>query len=268
MVDRSKALVTRGALERVLARAAELQGTTGEEGERDTLTEAQVEDLAKEVGLSPQHVRQALAEERARIAPIQVGGTGLGYQLFGADRVGAQRVVRGKPERLLATIDRWMQKDEALRVMRQRPDFISWEPARGVVGSLRRMLGTGDFALARADEINATVVPVDEGSTLVRLQASFGALRSAMGSRTMLGTGVGAAATTVAVTIMNIAVPIAIVPLVALGAGAYYSGRRTQHHATQRAALSLEQLLDRLDKGDTQTPSFLKMIESALPPGR
>lgn len=268
MVDRSKALVTRAALERVLARAAELQGTSGDEGERDTLTEGQVEDLAKEVGLSSQHVRQALAEERARIAPIAVAGSGLGYQLFGADRVGTQRVVRGKPERLLATIDRWMQKDEALRVMRQRADFISWEPARGVVGSLRRMMGTGDFALSRANEVNATVVPVDQDSALVRLEANFAALRSAMGSRTLLGTGFGAAATTVAVVIMNVAVPLAIVPLIALGAGSYYSGRRTQQHATGRAQLSLEQMLDRLDRGDTQTPSLIKMIESALPPVR
>jgi hypothetical protein len=268
MLDRSKAVVTRGALERVLARAAELQGASGEEGEPDSLTEAQVEELAKEVGLSAQHVRQALAEERARIEPMAVSGSGLGYQLFGANRVGAQRVVRGKPERLLATLDRWMQKDEVLRVMRQRPDFISWEPARGVVGSLRRMLGTGDFALARADDINASVVPVDEEFTLVRLQANFAALRSAMGSRAALGTGFGAAASTVAMLVMNVAVPFAIVPLVALGAGSYYSGRRTQQHATLRALLSLEQLLDRLERGDANSPSLLRMIESALPPSR
>src|SRR5689334_797488 len=106
-MDRSKAVVSRAALERVLARAAELQDASGEETERpETLTESQLEELAREVGLAPQHVRQALAEERARIQPIAIGGTGMGYQLFGVDRVGAQRVVRGKPDRVLATLDR------------------------------------------------------------------------------------------------------------------------------------------------------------------
>src|SRR5688500_2127146 len=183
MVDRSKSVVTRGALERVLARAAELQGTSGEEGEPDTLTEAQVEELGKEVGLSPEHIRQALAEERARMTPLAVSGSGIAYELFGADALGAQRVVRGKPDRILSALDRWMQKEEGLKIKRQRSDFITWEPARGVFGSLRRMLGTGDFALTRGDEVTATVVAVDEEFTLVRLQVSFGALRSAMGNR-------------------------------------------------------------------------------------
>src|SRR5437870_1498468 len=111
MVDRSKAVVSRAGLERVLARAAELQNASGDDTERpETLTEAQIEELGKEVGLSPQHVRQALAEERARIQPLATTGSGVGYQLFGIDRVAAQRVVRGRPDRILAALDRWMQR--------------------------------------------------------------------------------------------------------------------------------------------------------------
>jgi len=52
----------RSSLERVLARAAELQSTTGETGEE--FTEEQLLELGREVGLSPQNLRQALAEER------------------------------------------------------------------------------------------------------------------------------------------------------------------------------------------------------------
>src|SRR5215210_5435276 len=124
-MDRSKAVVSRAGLERVLARAAELQTASGDDAERpETLTEAQIEELGKEVGLSPQHVRQALAEERAHIQPLATSGAGIGYQLFGVDRIAAHRVVKGRPDRILAALDKWMQREEGLKVMRQRPDFI------------------------------------------------------------------------------------------------------------------------------------------------
>ena len=267
-MDRSKAVVGRAALERVLARAAELQDASGDETERpETLTEAQVEELAREVGLAPQHVRQALAEERARIQPIAVSGMGVGYQLFGVDRVGAQRVVRGKPERVLASLDRWMQRDEGLKVMRQRPDFIIWEPSRGIFESVRRVFGSGDYALVRANDVSATVVPVDEEFTLVRMEATFGSLRSEMGSRTILGTVFGAAGSGVAL-VLGVMAPVAVIPGVVVSAASYYSARRTHQHATHRAALSLEQALDRLERGESTQPSLLRMIESALPPSR
>jgi hypothetical protein len=267
-MDRSKAIVTRGALERVLARAAELQGAGGEDGDsHETLTEAQVEELGREVGLSAQHIRQALAEERARVEPLEMPGTGLAFQLFGADRVGAQRVVRGRSERVLATLDRWMQKEEWLLVVRQRPDRILWEPRRGLLGSIRRMLGSRDYVLSRADEIGATVVPVDDESTLVRLEATFTSLRRAMAGQTAAGAVVGGAGTGVAV-LLNAMIPVAVIPVVGLSAIAYYSSRRTQRRAVQRASLVLEQVLDRLERGDASTPSLIRLIESALPPTR
>jgi len=52
----------RAALERVLGRAAELQA--GGADAPETLTEAQLLEIGREVGLSPEHLRQALAEER------------------------------------------------------------------------------------------------------------------------------------------------------------------------------------------------------------
>src|SRR3954465_12435710 len=58
------ARLDRASLERVLARAAQLQGATGDASEADQFTEEQLIELGKEVGLSPQHLRQALAEER------------------------------------------------------------------------------------------------------------------------------------------------------------------------------------------------------------
>src|SRR5918911_9272 len=101
----------RGALERVLARAAELQARTGEPEE--VLTEDQILDLGKEVGLSAEHLRQALAEERTRVA-LPPDENGLAAKLLGGARVGASRTVPGKPREILNAIDVWMQREECL----------------------------------------------------------------------------------------------------------------------------------------------------------
>lgn len=269
-MEPSKVPVTRAALERVLARAAELQSATGEPVEStESLTEAQVLELGREVGLSPMHLQQALAEERARIVPAGAPDTGLARRLFGPSRVSAQRVVPGTPARLLELIDRWMQRDELLRTVRVRPDARVWEPTGGLVGSLRRAFSGRDYALFRAGEISATVVPVDTSTTLVRLEADYGALRSSLGQHTVSGAVVGSGVAALALVFAT-AIPaaIAVLPGVAIAAGSYYRSRGTQRHALQRAQLSLEQILDRLESGSTDTPSLLRMIEAALPQSR
>lgn len=266
MNDRSKALVTRTQLERVLARAAELQGLSADSAEpSDALTEAQVEELGREVGLSAASIRQALAEERAR-SVITAEDSGIATSLLGDSRVGSQRIVPGAPPRVLDTLDRWMQRDELLRLVRQRSDMRVWEPGRGLVDSLRRAFGSRDYALLRANEIVATVVPVEENS-LVRIEADFSQMRSSGVTQTVLGAGVGGAATTAAL-VMNVMIPVAVVPAVGVTALAYFAARRRQRHALQRGLLSIEYVLDRLERGEKEPPSFMKIIESALPPPR
>src|ERR1041384_2113959 len=87
------ARLDRASLERVLARASELQAGRGDIVEE--FTEAQLLDLGKEVGLSAQHLRQALAEERTRsIVPDAAPGFASG--IFGPSRVRAGRTIPGK----------------------------------------------------------------------------------------------------------------------------------------------------------------------------
>jgi len=59
------ARLDRSALERVLARAAELQAAELDPGEY--ISEERLLEIAKEVGLAPHHMRQALAEERTLV---------------------------------------------------------------------------------------------------------------------------------------------------------------------------------------------------------
>src|SRR5437764_354912 len=100
----------RSALERVLARAGELQSSAGD-APSEGFTEEQIIDLGNEVGLAPEHLRQALAEERTRpLAPEAEHG--LAARVIGPALVHASRTVAGTPREVLATIDGWMQREE------------------------------------------------------------------------------------------------------------------------------------------------------------
>src|SRR6478736_8138622 len=154
--------IDRSSLERVLARASELQAGSGETP--DEFTEDQLLDLGKEVGLSPQHLRQALAEERTR-SVVPEDESGVSASLFGPSRVRAERTVPGKSDDVLGSIDVWMQRTELLIVKRHHADRIVWEPRHDFLVGIKRALKVGgrDYALSQAFEASATVVQVDEG---------------------------------------------------------------------------------------------------------
>src|SRR6476659_5624802 len=94
----------RSALERVLARAAQLQGTANDADPSEQFSEEQLIELGKEVGLSPQNLRQALAEERTR-SDVPDDERSMATSMFGPSRVRASRTVPGRPEDVLAAID-------------------------------------------------------------------------------------------------------------------------------------------------------------------
>ena len=105
------ATIDRAAVERVLARALELQSGASGGDAADRLTEAQLLDLAKEVGLDPVNLRQALAEERTRVAVPEEKG--VLAALYGGATVSAQRIVTGTPAQVLQALDDWMQRQES-----------------------------------------------------------------------------------------------------------------------------------------------------------
>ncbi|HTI64628.1 MAG TPA: hypothetical protein VL524_13965 [Gemmatimonadaceae bacterium] len=241
----------RAALERVLARAAELQGKSGDSGDQpEEFTEEQLIELGKEVGLTPQVLRQAVAEERTR-SVLPDDEHGVGAALFGPSRVSAVRTVDGRPSDALATIDAWMQRQELLIVKRHHADRIVWEPRRDFLVGLKRALRAGgrDYALSRAFEVAATVIAVDDARVHVALEADFRTQRRVALSQTTTGAVVGAAATA-SLLVIGAMPLIAIVPVI-VGPALGYSGARVVNgHIITRAQLALEQLLDRLERGE------------------
>jgi hypothetical protein len=250
----------RAALERVLARAAELQAAEADPGEL-TLTEAQILDVGNEVGIPAKHLRQALAEERSRVeVPVERGRIAA---LFGAATVSASRTVRGTPNTIFEKLDEAMQRDESLRVKRRFPDRIAWEPRGGMATEFRRIMNVGGhgYRLARAEEVAATVIAVDAERSIVRLDASLANVRKQRivgGSGMVLASGVA----TGVLLALGVMAAVAALPVAAGVVGGYFVARS---HTPQVAGaqLALEQMLDRLERGELQRPSLLSGIAAS-----
>lgn len=250
----------RTAVERVLARAAQLQSSDTGELPAERMTEAQLLELGREVGLSPEHLRQAIAEERTRV-PMAEPRSGAMEALVGPAFVSATRTIRINGPGALVQLDAWMQHEECLAVMRRFDDRILWEPRRGFLSQVKRGLDLGGrgFVLSRAHTVAGTVVRIDDTRALVRLDADFtGFRRQAAGTGAVVATlGAGASGTAV---VLGVMLPVAVVPAVALAIGGMYQARARQRAVAARAHLVLEQILDRLERGELARPSLLGAI--------
>lgn len=258
----------RTGLERVLARAAELQALTAEPSEG--MSELQLEEVGKEVGISSEHIRQALAEERTRVTVPEESGTVGAW--FGSTIATASRIVRGTQAEVLAKLDGWMQGEECLRSRRRFIDRLTWEARRDLLGSIQTgfNLRGRAYALTPASEVGATVVPIDGERVLVRLDADLSVSRrrsagwsAVVASLSVLGAGA-------LVSISSVADGSMLVAGVTGGVWALSGGvasiaiARAQRRRLARAQLSLEQVLDRLEHGEIKSKpaSLLDLLVS------
>lgn len=269
----ARPMLDRAALERVLARAAELQANGTEPlGE---MTEEQLVDLGREVGLDPRLIRQAILEERSRITVAE--DASFAGRLAGPTWASASRVVAGTPAQLLAAVDRWMQREENLQVKRRVADRMSWEPRRDIVGTIKRgfRVGGRGYYLSHATEVAATVMGAEGGRTLVRLDADLSGSRRARmrGGVATAGGGLAAGAGIVTIgTVLSVFPPVAIavgVGVVAIGGVRGVQVARHHREVVARAQLALEQVLDQLEHGPAGPGSVLAtLIDAATRPPR
>lgn len=261
-------LLDRQALERVLARAAELQGAGAMPDSGDLISEAQLREIGNEVGLSQATVDQALAEERTRINVPEERG--LVAQVAGAGFATATRTVPGNPRDVLAAIDGWMQREECLQVQRRFSDRITWEPQRGLFGKIRRTVnlsGRG-YYLVDARQVSATVLPVDATRVVVRLDADIHQSRARrvglggviVGAGGIMGGLVGLGLVIAHLPLL-IAAGAAVLPFAGGTAGGYKVAR-SHRSVLSSVQLALEQVLDRLEHGEFARPGLLGAIAS------
>lgn len=261
----------RGALERVLTRAAELQAHTLEPAEG--MSEQELVQLGGEVGISADFMRRALAEERTRVDLPAEGAAGSAALtgLFGPERISAARIVRGSPAALLAALDEWMLRQESMLSIRRLSDRLTWEPRRDFLGNLQRGLNFRGrrFELVAANEVAASVAAVDEQRSLVRLDADLAPARrhSVIGSGVVAGGGVASASGIVALATMFPEGSLLIGGLVGgvwAGLGVLIASgvARAQRRKVSRVQVALEQILDRLERDEIKpsSPSFLDLL--------
>ena len=255
-VPKQQTLLDRQALERVLARAAELQGAGSIPDSTEMLSETQLREIGAEVGLTPATINQALAEERTRVTVPEERG--FVASIAGGRLASATRTVPGTQSQVMGALDAWMQREECLQVERRFADRITWEPQRGVFGKIKRAVnisGRG-YHLVDAQHVSATVLPVDANRVVVRLDADLSASRS----RRLAGGSAMTAAGTVGSALLGLGLVIAHLPLILAaglavipfvgGAAGGYAIARGQRKVLTGVQLGLEQILDRLEHGD------------------
>lgn len=254
--------LTRSALERVLARAAELQASVGDE-DAGALTEEQLIELGKDVGLSGEHLRQALAEERSRpLLPRQAGWLGT---ITGVSAVTAARTVSGTSAAVLATLDAWMQGGETLRVKRRFTDQLVWESRSDVFATIRRALRIGGrgYDLTPANDVSAIVAPAGADRVHVRIVADFSATQgqraaaAGVASAVMLMAGVP-------LVVIGVAAALAAIPPLLGASAVIYVTRRQYRRLLARAQVALEQALDRLEFGEARPATGAQVLLEKL----
>ncbi len=265
MADES---ISRVALERVLARASELQANAPGDAS-DTISEARLLEIAQEVGLDVNHVRQAMAEERAQL-PMTVADRGPLLDALGEVFVGAQRVVPGTPGELLQRLEAAMPRGELLLPVRRTGDRLILEPRRDPLGNMFRAMGVGGrrFDLVRVDSVVVTATPVDATQSVLRFDAVL------TGARSMERTTVVVTSALLWLLVIAAAVPMLVFSLVlptfaaatvgvlsvvaAGGSWLTWRGIRNRYRAMLgRVQMRLDALLDEAQAGRLSAPASL-----------
>jgi hypothetical protein len=202
-----------------------------------------------------------MLEEQTRTTPEVVTGTWA--WLTGPRSIVAHRVVPGDRDAVERALSRWMTEEEMLQVKRRYPDRTSWEPKAGAFASIQRALaGKRKYSLASAAEVSAQIMQLEPGFCLVRLEADIREQRTKRISGATVLAVIGWGMTGAA---MIIAPPLALAQVLTLvpGIGLTIAGGavvRTHRSANERVQLVLEQVLDRLERGEMRGSSSQGML--------
>jgi hypothetical protein len=244
--------LTRDEVRLVLRRAAELERGAGDDA-ADTLSEAELERLGAEVGLSPHAVRQAIAEARAG-AMDPAGAPAPLERVLGRRLRVHERVVGGEVVRVRARVEQFL-RGQLFRLRRRVGERQRWERTPGLVPELRRSLNwTGRYALTELRTVEVLVLEGPApGRARVRLIVDVAPLQERMAGGSALGTIAGAALAGVLWVTGTPQVFEWLVAASGAGIGVLASWREYRRGLTSVSA-ALEHFLDELEHAGTGGP--------------
>ncbi len=236
----------------VLHRVADIEAAERPTGTVDGYEAAAVVEAAREVGLSPAAVHQAVAELRAGALTPEPppGAPARRSPSRGAAsrQVVQQRLVDVRPTQVQATIDGFM-RTQMFELRRRSGDRSLYRQRSDLLAHVRRRLDFGGaIKLDGLSSIDVVVAPADDDRTLVRVQADLVASRTnalaggaAVGAAVTMFTGLTGALFQEAGLIFA-ALPAGVL----VGSGSMrVAGGRWQHRRDDVAEV-LASLLDRL----------------------
>jgi hypothetical protein len=163
-------------LEPIVRRAAEIQNRRGNPGSQ-WLTEEEVVEIGRQIGLEPAFVRRAMAEVHAEsLAPARPPTNRVLDLVAGESRVEVRRVVAGDPAAIHKQVELQLREREKLTALRRQPLRSVWEASVGVMDRLERFMNFGgkEYALAEARQVELAVAEIEPGWSLATLAADFG----------------------------------------------------------------------------------------------
>lgn len=240
-------------LEPIVRRAAEMQNRHGRPGAQ-SLTEAEVIEIGRQVGLEPECVRRAIAEVHAEaLAPEAPAGNPLFDLVAGAGRVEVRRVIPGDPAPIQQQIELQLREREKLGALRRRLGRSVWEASNGTFARLERFLNFSgrEYALAEIRQVDLSVAELEPGWAVVTVAGDIGNKRD----EALYGVGggvLGAAILAFFVAAENNSIAAGIGAAVIVGLLGAAVGipwlRWTVARRRERIALLLEGLVDQAER--------------------
>ena len=180
---RASHLFDRTAAERVMHRAVELAADQDPELSPDGISEQALIEAAAELGVDISVVQQAAVEERLGLL---LQKTQRGDSLVGPAVVTVSRIVPGRPEEVLDSVDSWLRRTGSLR--RLRSDALSakysqrTDLAASAERTARSLMGTEELGRLQHLSVSTTAAaqldPAGDPSTLVALSTDLSGERS------------------------------------------------------------------------------------------
>ena len=248
--------LTREEFEAVIRRATELAA-----GETDAaspqLSEAELFRIADEVGLTREHVQEALVQVRAE-PPVPSGVRAF----WSSPWLSASRVVPGDRETVATMLDEFLVSSRLLQQVRRSSDQMVYWPAEDWASQIARAASaTGKkYYIASAKRVELTLRPVGVDSTWVEIRVDPG-IRNDNAAGAVFGggaAGVGLGVVTAAILLPAAPLALGIGAAVAVGGSAFggigWAISRSYRSQLEKVQLELEGVLDQLERGKMPEP--------------